>query len=166
MAPLRYVAKFDPFLSLDCAPTPSILAQSKERKGSNFAIWQPCLKEREVVNSISSVEGAMAEVLEDPKTLMYGHHGVIGPFSNIDRELRSQFQTLNIDDGSWMLTTLALQKDSEFLQVRMDIFAPRVADSSPHYDLSLEYSRASWTHNIMEFYMFFKVFDHVPLHLM
>ena len=26
---------------MDCAPTPSILAQSKERKGSNFAIWQP-----------------------------------------------------------------------------------------------------------------------------
>ena len=33
MAPLRYAAKF-------CAPTPSTLAQSKERKGSNFAIWQ------------------------------------------------------------------------------------------------------------------------------
>ena len=42
MAPLRYAAKFDPFLSLDCAPTPSTPAQSKERKGSNFAIWQPC----------------------------------------------------------------------------------------------------------------------------
>ena len=39
MAPLRYAAKFDPFLSLDCAPT---LNQSKERKGSNFVIWQPC----------------------------------------------------------------------------------------------------------------------------
>ena len=33
MAPLRYAAKFDPFLSLDCAPPPSTLAQSKERKG-------------------------------------------------------------------------------------------------------------------------------------
>ena len=42
MAPLRYAAKFDAFLSLDCAPTPSTPAQSKERKGSNFAIWQPC----------------------------------------------------------------------------------------------------------------------------
>ena len=42
MAPLRCAAKFDPFLSLDCAPTPSTLPQSKERKGSNFAIWQPC----------------------------------------------------------------------------------------------------------------------------
>ena len=30
MAPLRYAAKFDPFPSLDCAPTPSTLAQSKE----------------------------------------------------------------------------------------------------------------------------------------
>ena len=38
MAVLCYAAKFDPLLSLDCAPT---LAQSKERKGSNFAIWQP-----------------------------------------------------------------------------------------------------------------------------
>ena len=44
MASLRCAAKFDPFLSLDCAPTPSTLAQSKERKGSNFAIWQPCLQ--------------------------------------------------------------------------------------------------------------------------
>ena len=25
-------------------PTPSTLAQSKERKGSNFAIWQPCYR--------------------------------------------------------------------------------------------------------------------------
>ena len=37
MAPLRCAAKFDSLLSLDCAPTPSTLAQSKERKGSNFA---------------------------------------------------------------------------------------------------------------------------------
>ena len=43
-APLRYAAKFDPFLSLDCAPTPSTLVQSKERKGSNIAIWQPCFQ--------------------------------------------------------------------------------------------------------------------------
>ena len=47
MAPLRCAAKFDLFLSLDCAPTPSTLAQSKERKRSNFAIWQPCLKQEE-----------------------------------------------------------------------------------------------------------------------
>ena len=28
---------------MDCAPTPSTLAQSKQRKGSDFAIWQPCV---------------------------------------------------------------------------------------------------------------------------
>ena len=37
MAPLRYAAKFDPFLSLDCARVEGGGAQSKERKGSNYA---------------------------------------------------------------------------------------------------------------------------------
>ena len=37
MAPLRYAAKFDPFLSLDCARVEGVGAQSKERKGSIFA---------------------------------------------------------------------------------------------------------------------------------
>ena len=31
------MAKFDPFLSLDCARVEGTGAQSKERKGSNFA---------------------------------------------------------------------------------------------------------------------------------
>ena len=31
---------------MDCAPTPSTVAQSKERKGSIFVIWQPCVQER------------------------------------------------------------------------------------------------------------------------
>ena len=31
------MAKFDPFLSLDCARAEGVGAQSKERKGSNFA---------------------------------------------------------------------------------------------------------------------------------
>ena len=31
----------------DCATTPSTLAQSKERKGSNFAIWQPCAQDEQ-----------------------------------------------------------------------------------------------------------------------
>ena len=31
------MAKFDPFLSLDCAGLEGVGAQSKERKGSNFA---------------------------------------------------------------------------------------------------------------------------------
>ena len=37
------MAKFDSFLSLDCARVEGVGAQSKERKGSNFAIWQPYL---------------------------------------------------------------------------------------------------------------------------
>ena len=56
MAPLRYTAKFDPFLSLDCAPTPSTLAQSKERKGSTFAIWKHCVPERPVGDDDGVVE--------------------------------------------------------------------------------------------------------------
>ena len=36
MAPLRYAAKFDPFLSLDCAGVEGVGAQAKERKGSHF----------------------------------------------------------------------------------------------------------------------------------
>ena len=38
------MAKFDPFLSLDCARVEGVGAQAKERKGSNFATWQPCAK--------------------------------------------------------------------------------------------------------------------------
>ena len=41
LAPLCNAAKFDPFIFLDGAPTPSTLAQSK-RKESNLAIWQHC----------------------------------------------------------------------------------------------------------------------------
>ena len=38
MALLHYAAKFDPFLSLDCARVEGVGAQSNQ---SNFAIWQP-----------------------------------------------------------------------------------------------------------------------------
>ena len=38
------MAKFDPSLSLDCARVEGVGAQSKERKGSNFAIWQHCFQ--------------------------------------------------------------------------------------------------------------------------
>ena len=55
MAPLRYATKLDPFLSLDCAPTPSTPAQSKERKGSNFAIWQPWFSQRKLPIPLSSL---------------------------------------------------------------------------------------------------------------
>ena len=48
MAPLHYASKFNPFLSLECAPCPppwrNPSFESKERKGSNFAIWQHCFQ--------------------------------------------------------------------------------------------------------------------------
>ena len=59
MAPLRSAAKFDPFLSLDCAPTPSTLAQSKERKGSNFAIWQPWIKDSMAAQTVFAVDDGL-----------------------------------------------------------------------------------------------------------
>ena len=34
------MSKVDPFLSMDCARVEGVRAQSKERKGSNFAIWK------------------------------------------------------------------------------------------------------------------------------
>ena len=33
---------------MDCARVESVGAQSKERKGSNFAIWQPCMRSSNV----------------------------------------------------------------------------------------------------------------------
>ena len=70
MAPLRYAAKFDPFLSSDCAPTPSTLAQSKERKGSNFAIWQHWNKG---VHSISDDDEEEGRDVTTPKKLTDAH---------------------------------------------------------------------------------------------
>ena len=58
MAPLCYAAKLDPILSLDCVPTPSTLAQSKKRKGSNFATWQPCLQVRPAARARPGTRGA------------------------------------------------------------------------------------------------------------
>ena len=45
MAPLCCTSKFDAFLSLDC-PTPPPTRRNA-RKGSNFAIWQPCQRVNE-----------------------------------------------------------------------------------------------------------------------
>ena len=70
MAPLRYAAKFDPFLpSLDCAPTPSTLAQSKERKGSNFAIWQPCFQGAGIPPSFLPVTHDSLRLIDQTKTI-------------------------------------------------------------------------------------------------
>ena len=92
MAPLRYAAKFDPFLSLDCAPTPSTLAQSKERKGSNFAIWQPR-------------EQALAAVTEDPVDAYKLKRHTVGemrrrfPFLNWEAFFRGAFEGVAGEGG-------------------------------------------------------------------
>ena len=48
------MAKFDPFLSLDCARVEGVGAQSEERKGSNFA---------------AQGSGAIVQKLRGPNTL-------------------------------------------------------------------------------------------------
>ena len=47
-------------------PTPSTLAQSKERKGSNFAIWQPCLQ---VHRRTRALRKLVKRVGENPEAL-------------------------------------------------------------------------------------------------
>ena len=93
------MAKFDPFLSLDCARVEGVGAQSKERKGSNFAaqrsgaivlqarraehlrfknlaiaIWQPCLQL--VVRRQRAVHGQRPQ-LEAVLRLLGGPRGVL-----------------------------------------------------------------------------------------
>ena len=80
-------------------------------------VYKKYLKGRELVNAAATVRAAMTEVIEDPKTLMYGHIGVIQRFSTIEEELRNQLFGLKIADGSWLITTNALQGNSEFLQI-------------------------------------------------
>ena len=53
---------FYPIFSLDCAPMPSTLAQSKERKGSNFAIWQPWSEPAGLL--VLSASSSLAEISE------------------------------------------------------------------------------------------------------
>ena len=73
MALLCYAAKVDPFLSLDCAPTHSTLAQSKERKGSTFVIWQNCSKVRHGAENrdrnVGIVLGCLAEKMAGPRAM-------------------------------------------------------------------------------------------------
>ena len=79
-------------------------------------VYEKYLKEKELKNSVESVNAALMETLEDPKALLYGAEGIISPYSRSDKALRAQFQTLKTTDASWITLTLALQKESEFLQ--------------------------------------------------
>ena len=99
MAPLRCATKFDPFLSLDCAPTPSTLAQSKERKESNFAIWQPCLGADEVRDALRpEADGAVVQEVARPEEGGVGgegaqEHGAAHALRQHRRPLAAPFDT-------------------------------------------------------------------------
>ena len=71
-----YAAKFNPFLSLDCARVEGVGAQSKGRKGLNFAIWQPCPQDTaDIVGLLRKKEAAKG-------------HGFPSPLEIGDRERR------------------------------------------------------------------------------
>ena len=47
-------------------PPPSTLAQSKERKGSNFAIWQPCVKDSETIYKLKMAANELSKPRRGP----------------------------------------------------------------------------------------------------
>ena len=75
MAPLRYAAKFDPFLSLDCTPALHPCA-IQGREGIKCAIWQPCSKGlARKRNALPSTATAAAEKKDRQKTTMAAARG-------------------------------------------------------------------------------------------
>ena len=59
------MAKFDPFLSLDCARVEGVGAQSKERKGSNFAAQHSGAISDVAIPGLESVPVPNFEVFSD-----------------------------------------------------------------------------------------------------
>ena len=96
MAPLRYAAKFDPFLSLDCAPTPSTPAQSKERKGSNFAIWQSCDSYGRKKSDIG------LNSMRKPKIHTWDNMGILGLTTKIWNDTKTRQETFMSSTGSFL----------------------------------------------------------------
>ena len=60
---------------------------------------------------------ALKEVISDPKTLFYCEESCIIPTNPTKKALTDQVMTLKMDDASYGIVTLGLQKDSEFSQV-------------------------------------------------
>ena len=92
------------------------LLAAQEPDTAKHRVYEKYLKEKELKTSLETVIAALNETLENPKTLIYGTNGIISPYSRIDKELTAKFQLLKTTDSSWSYSTLALQKDSEFLQ--------------------------------------------------
>ena len=85
MAPLSYAAKSDPFLSMDCAPMPSTLALFKEKKGSNFAIWQPWKggeKDPKIADFAVAAAAVAAQCCNRTKWIFHRHFGPGGRKDN------------------------------------------------------------------------------------
>ena len=70
------MAKFDPILSLDCARVEGVEAQSKERKGSNFAIWQPWVLETMIPRYRPFSVVSTSNVNLPPSDIDFGRIGV------------------------------------------------------------------------------------------
>ena len=119
MAPLSYAAKYDPFLSLDCAPTatPSTLVQSKQRKGSIFAIWQACLGGRRRCRGYCRCLVAAPLTLEGAEL-----HGIldVGPARVITMVITQVLVLLNQD--MWM-SKLDLAWNRSFITKFCEIFS-------------------------------------------
>ena len=119
ITPVSCAAKFDPFLSLDCAPTatPSTLVQSKQRKGSIFAIWQACLGGRR------RWRGCCRCLVAAPLTLEGAElHGIldVGPARVITMVITQVLVLLNQD--MWM-SKLDLAWNRSFITKFCEIFS-------------------------------------------
>ena len=75
MAPLSYSAKFDPFLSLDCAPTPSTLAQSKEGRDQILPSGNLAFSSHSIVSGSARSMSRPTTLLE--LTFLAGFHVVV-----------------------------------------------------------------------------------------
>ena len=116
------MAKLYPFLSLDCAPTPSTLAQSKERKGSNFAIWQPCITYLFVRVDPDGCPGGALWHLDEGADDVSGAEEDAGA---LEARAGDHLDRLRLDDGDRNLEHVALVglgKNSTYVHVQGDNF--------------------------------------------
>ena len=67
--------------------------------------------------SLDQKTEAINEIINDPKTLLYGESSYVIPGDSTMKTLTDQVFALKMDDTSYGIGTLGLQKDSEFLQI-------------------------------------------------
>ena len=124
MASLRYTAKFDPFLSLDCAPTPSTLCPPSPppgrnpRKGRDQILPSgnldlPTLKDA----SGGGVSDTARGELSDPDADSYADGGHEGEDADVDDEKGQLGSGRNLDRDSLLM----LAKSKFWISPRCDI---------------------------------------------